>query len=155
MASSPFLDLQMAYNPATRRADLVFDGKNFVWDRTAQTPLIIAIGSERRAEPDDVIPDTVDANGGGIGRPNPRRGWTGDAMDPQGRFIGSRLWLIANEHQTADTRIRAKGYAQQAIDGFSDYGVTPVADASWIAPGRLAVLAQIGGVQLKLPLSLV
>ena len=154
-----FCDVAMAYNPDTRKADVVFDGTRFVIDRTAATPLIISLGTEGRAAPDDVLPDTVDAAdvyaGGVSGRPNPKRGWVGDAIDPNGRRIGCKVWLLANEHQTADTRLRAAGYAQAGIGWMSGRGVIPVADASWIQPGVLAVLANVAGIQLKLPVSLV
>ncbi len=150
-----FCDVAMAYNSTTRKADVVFDGTRFVIDTTAATPLIISLGTEGRAAPDDVLPETADANAPPSARPNPRRGWVGDALDPNGRRIGCKMWLIEDEHQTAEVRLLAKGYAQDGIAWMSDRGVTPVADASWIQPGTLAVLANVAGITLKLPLSLV
>ena len=38
---------------------------------------------------------------------NPRRGWVGDALDGQGRRLGSLLWLLSREKQTEQTRLRA------------------------------------------------
>lgn len=151
--------MAMAYNTTSRKADVVFDGTRFVIDRTAATPLIISLGTEGRALPDDILPEAVDLDdvyaGAATSRPNPRRGWVGDALDPDGRRIGCRMWLLADEHQTADTRLRAVGYSQAGIDWMATRGVTPLADASWTQPGVLAVLANAGGIALKLPVSLV
>ena len=155
-----FCDIALAYDPVTRRADMVFDGSGFVLDMTAATALIVSLGSERRANPDDVLPGTVDADDVSAnaqqGRPNPRRGWVGDGLDPNGERIGWRGWLLDDAKQTEDTRIAAVGYATEAMAWMpAATGVTPNADASWIRKNVLAILAQAGGLTITLPVSLV
>ena len=155
-----FADLQLTYDPVARRADLAFGPAGPLWDVTAATPLIVSLGSERRADPGDILPETDDAadvyaNPGAAlpaGRPNPRRGCCGDAINPGGALTGSRLWLLDDAKQTADTRIAAIGYAAEA----TAWMPAPVqTDASWFRPGQLAVLANAAGVQVALPLSIV
>ena len=153
-------DVALQYNPATRRADVVLDRVGFALDRTAATPLIISLGSERRADPDDALPGTADADDAYAnspdGRPNPRRGWPGDALDPNGARIGWRGWLLDDAKQTADTRLAAIDYATEGTAWMADaLGLTPTVDASWIRQNTLAILAQAGGLTLTLPMSLV
>ena len=156
MAAGPFCDLMMAYDASTAKCDLVFDGTRLVLDRTAQTALLISIGTERRADPDDVPPGTqTDADTYSGGRPSARRGWTGDGLDANGRRIGSRLWLLDDAKQTAETRQAAADYAAEAIAWIDEKGVAIATDASWIRANTLAILAQAGSMRLRLPMSLV
>jgi phage gp46-like protein len=152
-----FCDLAMAYDPAIGRADLVFDGRGFPLDRTAATALIISIGSERRADPDDVLPGTEDAADVFAAvpeaRPNPRRGWVCDpSADSR---IGSRFWLLDDAKQTEENRLRAVAYGEEAVAWMpAATGVMPGVDASWIHPNTLAILVQAGGMTLRLPVSI-
>lgn len=63
----------------------------------------MSLGTDRRAENDDVLP-------GGDGD---KRGWWGDSFRP--RRIGSRLWLLERQKITADTLLRAEEYAAEAL----------------------------------------
>jgi hypothetical protein len=56
--AGPFLDLTLGFSSTTGLCDLVFDGVGFPFDATPATPLLISLGSERRADPDDVPPGT-------------------------------------------------------------------------------------------------
>ena len=70
--------------------------------------------------------------------------------------MGSRLWLLDDAKQTEDTRLDAVAYATEGIGWIDDtYGVATAADASWVRPNMLAILAQAGSAQLRLPQSLV
>ncbi len=152
----PFLDLALAYSAVTGQCDLVFDGSGFAFDATAATPLLISLGTERRADPDDVPPGTVNAaDSYAGGAPSARRGWPGDALDANGARIGCRHWLLDDAKQTEDTRQLAIGYTQEGIGWIDALGVATAADASWVRPNVLAVLAQAGSMQLRLPVSLV
>ena len=78
------------------------------------TAVFISLFTDARAEDDDRIP-----NGS-----QDRRGWWGDGTDPE-RRIGSRLWLLAREKTTRETRLRAIDYVRQALawmikDGVAD-----------------------------------
>ena len=63
----------------------------------------MSLGTDRRAENDDVLP-------GGDGD---KRGWWGDSF--RSRRIGSRLWLLERQKITADTLLRAEEYAAEAL----------------------------------------
>ena len=59
---SEFLDAALIFDPETRRADLQLgDDGDLVLDGTPVTPMLISLGSDRRAGPDDELPDGVDA----------------------------------------------------------------------------------------------
>ena len=68
----------------------------------------MSLGTDRRAQQDDVIP-----NGS-----NDKRGWWGDTYRP--RQIGSRLWLLSREKQLPETLRRAEEYAQEALQWLID-----------------------------------
>ena len=154
--ASPFLDLTLGFDQTTGLCDLVFDGVGFPFDATAATPLLISLGTERRADPDDVPPGTLsNADTYGGGTPSARRGTPLDALDAQGRFMGSRLWLLDDAKELPETRLDAIGYVTEATQWIDDLGVATAADASWISGTMLAILAQAGSMALRLPVSLV
>ena len=68
----------------------------------------MSLGTDRRAQQDDVIP-----NGS-----NDKRGWWGDTYRP--RQIGSRLWLLSREKQLPETLRRAVEYAHEALQWLID-----------------------------------
>ena len=105
----PF-DVALRYDPATRRCDLAIERGDLAVDRTLATPMLVALFSDRRARPDDALPSGV-TEFLVPSAANPRRGWVGDALDGQGRRLGSLLWLLSREKQTEQTRLRAAAYA--------------------------------------------
>ena len=48
-----FLDLALHYDPARGCCDLVFTGQDLALDRTPITPMLVSLGSDRRARADD------------------------------------------------------------------------------------------------------
>lgn len=89
------------------------------FDRTLASPLLLAIGSERRAATDDVLPPMMAPNG-----PAPfgaRRGWVGDVLLSDGQRQGSRLWLLERAKRTEATRLSAEDYTAEAISAIADY----------------------------------
>ena len=82
----------------------------------------MSLGTDRRAQQDDVIP-----NGS-----NDKRGWWGDTYRP--RQIGSRLWLLSREKQLPETLRRAEEYAQEALQWLIDDKVVLSFDitATWL-----------------------
>lgn len=66
--------------------------------------VIISLFTWGRAKADDPLPG------------NDRMGWWGDTYaQVQGDRIGSRLWLLARSTITAQTPMRAKEYAEEAL----------------------------------------
>jgi phage gp46-like protein len=159
MATPIFNDFALAYDPVAKRCDMVFNGTDWALDTTPVTAMLVALGTERRADPSDTLPEAVDLTVDQTlpgGRSNPRRGAIADALDPNGQFIGCRLWLLDREKQTADTRLRAAGYALEGLTVVGDrVGIVPTADASWVQPQVLAILAKLGGRAVQLPVTLI
>lgn len=78
---------------------------------TLATSVILSLFTDRQADPDDALPD----------RSRDRRGWWGDASARSP--IGSRLWLLSREKTTPGTRLRAIGYAREALAWMIEDGV--------------------------------
>ncbi len=140
------LDIAVQYDPATHTCDLVFNGQDFAVDTTPATRILLALGTDRRAHPDDTLPDALSET-------NPqqpptllaRRGWPGDALDTQGRLAGSRWWLYQRSKHTEATR--------QGIESATVEALTPDAQAlnldetvtvRWLDRDRLGVAVQVG-----------
>jgi len=85
--------------------------------------VIVALGTNRLALPDDILPDPDSSD---------RQGWWGD-MDAGpiwgGWPIGCRLWLLRrsairpSEAAEGSTMVRVKHYIQEALQPFIDLGV--------------------------------
>lgn len=84
------------------------------------TAVVVALGTDRLADPEDILPDPDSAD---------RRGWWGD-LDAEaiwdGWPIGSRLWLLQREKitgtgaQQGATVVRVEQYIREAIEPFID-----------------------------------
>ncbi|WP_435640338.1 phage GP46 family protein [Micavibrio aeruginosavorus] len=100
------------------------------------TAVIISLMTDRRAEPDDRLPED---DGRTRAIPLDRRGWAGDALATDSRRIGSRLWLLVREKQTEETRRRAIEYAREALQWTIDDGIASriTITAEWGQIGRL------------------
>ena len=101
------LDLALTWSDTLGGWDWTLAGPDLATDAGLRAAIIVSLGTDRLALPDDVIPDATD-----------RRGWWGDTPispaatpDP----IGSRLWLLQRAKATEETRQRAIAYAQEAL----------------------------------------
>ena len=84
------------------------------------TAVIVALGTDRLASADDILPDPDSTD---------RRGWWGD-LDAQQIWdawpIGCRLWLLKREKitgtdaQRGSTLVRIENYIREAIQPFID-----------------------------------
>lgn len=86
------------------------------------TAVMLSLFTDRRANDDDVIPDGTDP-----------RGWWADAMD--GQRIGSRLWLLENSRNLAETLLLAGEYAEEALRWLVDDGIAKSVKATTVAIG--------------------
>lgn len=122
-------DITTFWVPAEGRGDWAVRGPDLAAGRDLETAVLISLFTDRRAEPDDVIPD-------GSGDP---RGWWGDPD------LGSRLWLLERAKQTEDTRQRAQDYAQEALEWLVEDGVADEVTvvAEWQARGFLGLRVTI------------
>lgn len=133
------LDIALQYDAAARRFDVAVSGRDLVLDTTPATAMLLSLGCDRRARPDDVLPMAPEAPGFGD-----RRGWVGDALDGRGRRLGSRLWLLSRAKQSDLTRQRAEQHAAEALGGLADRGFAVSASAEWLRRGVLRLTATAG-----------
>jgi phage gp46-like protein len=116
--------------------DIGIDAPDLKTDAGMRTAILISLFTHRNAEIDDDLPD------GGTNR----RGWWADIVsDVQGDKIGSRLWLLNRSKQTLETLLRAKEYAQEALQWLLDDGIAArlVVETEWVARGTLGIRVQI------------
>lgn len=108
------MDLQLAWNESG--ADLALAGADLATDDGLKTAIIVSLFTDRRAEPDDVLPTGTD-----------RRGWWADAYvtrpDGQPESHGSRLWLLSREKTAAAALQKAQEYAEEALAWLVEDGV--------------------------------
>lgn len=144
------IDTALAYDPVLRRCDLVFDGLDFGLDATAVTPILMAAGCDRRARPDDALPeDTSDSMTPAT--LTARRGYPGDALDPLGRLTGSRMWLLRGRKQDEPTRLLAEDALQEALGPVADARGLPMSlMVRWIAPNTLGWQVVTGPVTIAI-----
>lgn len=137
-------DIALAYDPVTRACDVVFAAGGVALDTTPATPVLISLGTDRRAHPDDALPDTAAVTGLPASL-SARRGWAADAFDALGRRIGSRLWLLSREKQSEATRLRAADYVAEALAWIgAERGITPQFEVGWARAGVLAIVVYVG-----------
>jgi phage gp46-like protein len=95
-----------------------------------ETSILLCLMSDRRAQPNDFIPD-------GSGDP---RGWPGDAIDPTIGPLGSRLWQLRRRELTDAVTSLAEIFAREALQTLVDQGVVASFDVTAtavLALGRL------------------
>lgn len=149
-----WFDIALVFDPETRAGDLALglDGDLLI-DETPLTPMLISLGSDRRAHPDDDLPTGVDALNASSSFVA-RRGWAGDALDPFGRRIGSRLWLLDREKQDELARLFAEDIAREALRWVGAETGTPAGIAvSWLRRGVLALTCRVAETELTLPVA--
>ena len=145
-----YIDRALAYDPAKRRCERVFDGSDCTLDASVLTPLLLAVGLDRRARDDDELPDTVTDDMAPF-RLDAKRGWCGDWLDPRGQLTGSRMWLLSRLKADEETRELAEDALQEAVTPLSDARGLPVSIAvRWVAAQVLGWRIQAGPVTLGL-----
>ena len=145
-----FLDAALVFDPTSRRADLVLgeDG-DLLLDETPATPMLISLGTDRRAEPDDELPTGIDALNAQTSFVA-RRGWVGDALDSRGRKIGCRIWLLDRAKQTETTRRFCEIWAEEALAwAEAEIGTAAEVSAEWLRRGVLALRCAVDGTVVE------
>ena len=142
-------DLALAYDAVKGCSDLVWNGRDFALDDTPATPMLMALLARRRAHPTDTLPDAPPADPAAPASLLVRGGWPGDALDGQGRFTGSRLWLLWRAKQTEQTRRLAEDAAAEALGQVEDdTGLAIAVQVSWsqaLAGGGVLLIAAAAG----------
>jgi len=161
MPAASFAAMKLGINPGLGVIDLVIDpvanGRGRIAiDRTPATPLLIALCTDRRADPNDVVPDMLTAPAGTVAPLFSRRGWVGDILLAAGQRYGSRAWLLSRARASDATRIAAEDYAAEAVAPIADYhGIDIDVAASWYdkARGILLVSASTLGLTVNAPVT--
>ncbi len=161
MSAASFSSMKLGINPVSGAIDLVIDptgnGRGRIAiDRTPATPLLIALCSDRRAAPDDVVPEMQSASTGTVPPLFSRRGWVGDILLPAGQRYGSRSWLLSRARASEATRVAAQDYADEAVASIADYhGIEIATSASWYDKSRgiLLVTASALGLSVNAPVT--
>lgn len=142
-----FSNVGLGYSPTLGMVDLVVgaagNGRGRLdLDKTPATPLLVALGSDRRANPDDRIP-------GGRTDIFAKRGWVCDPLMPDGQRLGARTWLLEDAKQNEVTRVMCADYTAEAVESVADYfGITIDTAAAWIAAGVLQATVTTEGTTL-------
>jgi len=111
-----------------------------VMDDGLETAVIISLFTDRRARDDDELPDPNNPD---------KRGWWGDLVaEVEDDQIGSRLWLLERSKTTPDVLVKAKEYAEEALDwlisdGIAKRGEVEVERQNPGGNDRLAILVKI------------
>ena len=115
--------------------DIALSGADLGRDSGLRTAVMISLFTDRRAAADDIVPD-------GSGD---RRGSWMDSYTPGSYRIGSRLWLLGREKETAETLRRAREYAAESLQWLVDDGVakTVAVIAERLRSGVLALTTTI------------
>ncbi|MFA7416123.1 MAG: phage GP46 family protein [Rhizobium sp.] len=146
-----FYDLALGYNRDKRRCDLVIgDDCDLVIDETPITPILLSIGLDRRAAPDDPLPE---------GRSQfltpvsycERRGSVGDGVDPFGEMSGSRLWLLNRAKETDTTRELCAFWLEESLAWAEpETGVPAEIEVGWVRAGVLGYRVLVEDASLSL-----
>ncbi|WP_086644370.1 phage GP46 family protein [Acetobacter sp. DsW_063] len=121
-------------------------------DSTLASALLSQLGSDRRADATDNLPNAIallPAQGGGAFS---RRGWPGDMLLPTGTRQGSRLWLLSRGKASETDRVAAIGYAAEAVAPVAQWSCETIqTTATWLRAGILQVTATVSGVSITVP----
>lgn len=99
-------DFALAWDPVTASADLVVEGNDLKRHDGLESAVLASLELDRRANPDDDIPD---------GTRNPRGWWGDEFAEASGDRIGSRLWLMDRGKRVPENRRLIQTYATEAF----------------------------------------
>jgi phage gp46-like protein len=126
------MDLKIDFDESNQ-IDLLFDANDLKTEDGLRTALIISLFTEARVETNEIPPGESDP-----------AGWWGDAFpDVDGDAIGSRLWLLRREKNTAETRARAEEYARAALKWLIEDGIVSAIDVTVTKESREQALIAV------------
>lgn len=117
------MDIGLQYDQERKVFDLAIVDGDLVTDEGLLTAVLLSLYTDRRALPEDELPD------GGTDR----RGCWIDAYSD--RQVGSRLWLISREKELDSVLRRAEEYAREAL--------------AWITEDRIAEAVEVEAIHLR------
>ena len=149
-AAGTVFDAAIVYDPHLRALDAVFNGVDFEIDTTPASVLLHSLLVNRRAHPDDPWPPEVPdwANPSSL---TARGGWVGDALDPTGQLVGSRLWELDRRLADEQTRSDCQDYLVEALTPLeTSRGYAISVQTGWEASQILGYGVTVGSTNLQL-----
>ncbi|MFC3074698.1 phage GP46 family protein [Shinella pollutisoli] len=146
-----FFDLALVFDPDTRRCDLALgDDCDLLIDETPVTAMLMSVGLERRAAPDDELPEGRSAFLAPVSF-SERRGCPGDALDPFGDLTGCRTWLLDRAKETETTRQLYRFWLDEGLGWVArETGTAAEVEVEWREGARLAYRVRIADATLSL-----
>lgn len=148
---SGFLDLALTYDATRRCCDLVLDDDfNLVLDETPVTPILLSVGVDRRASPDDDLPEGRSQFLAPVSF-SERRGALLDGLNSAGDMSGCKLWLLERAKETEITRQLAEYFLAEGLAWAETETDTPAEiEVWWLRSGVLAYRVLVEDVTLEL-----
>jgi len=146
-----FLDLALTYDATRRCCDLVLDDEfNLVLDETPVTPILLSVGLDRRASPDDDLPEGRSQFLAPISF-SERRGALLDGLNAATDMAGCKMWLLERAKETETTRQLAEYYLAEGLAwAETDTGTPAEIEVWWLRDGVLAYRVLVEDVTLEL-----
>ncbi|MDZ7926150.1 MAG: phage GP46 family protein [Agrobacterium sp.] len=146
-----FLDLALTYDATRRGCDLALDDEfNLVLDETPVTPIILSVGVDRRASPDDDLPDGRSQFLAPVSF-SERRGALLDGLNAAGDMSGCKMWLLERAKQTEITRQLGEYYLADGLAwAGAETGTPAEIEVWWLRAGVLAYRVLVEDVSLEL-----
>jgi len=144
-----FYDIALQFDPKTFSCDLVLgaDGDLAV-DETPVTPMLLSVGLDARAAPDDELPQGRELYLAEHGI-DVRRGSPCDALDGTGARIGSKCWLLDRAKDWEETRLLYQMWLEQALEWVGDETGRPAKiTVTWVRPQTLQWRVMVDEVSL-------
>lgn len=105
-------DIKIHWDSNLLEGDLSVVDEDLESESGLETAVIISLFTDRRARDDDELPDPNNLD---------KRGWWGDLVSEiVGDQMGSRLWLLERSKTTPDVLVKAKEYAEEALQWMMD-----------------------------------
>lgn len=120
-------------------ADIQMADRDLLRDPGFETAILMSLFTNRRADPDDILPDNTDD----------KEGWWGDILNEDGDQDGSRLWLIGRHKNTTEVLPRAEEYITEALQWMVD---DKIADKVKVTINRLDMMSIQFSIEIYRPL---
>jgi len=142
-----FCDAALILNAGARSCDLaIAEDGDLAVDTTPVTPMLLSIGLDARALDGDELPDGRTQWSANPSSLQEQRGSPGDALDGDGRFAGSRLWLLSRAKQSEETRLLTEYYASDSLFWAEDMtGDAAEIEAWWHARNMIRLRCSVAG----------
>lgn len=103
------------------------EGEELVQGADVGELVYISLFSDARADDGDELLSAADGK-------RDRRGWWAEGLAGDGDRFGSKLWLLVRAKESAETRARARDYAEDALRWLVEDGIAERVDVEILSP---------------------